>query len=66
MTLTIVGLGPGDIDDLLRRAWCVLEKLDFVQEGYFRENFYDPTTEQFSDTAVYSLLKAAWLGRSHD
>lgn len=39
----------------------VLEKLGFVQEGYFRENFFDPTTGQFSDTAVFSLLKAAWI-----
>ncbi|MBI5668736.1 MAG: GNAT family N-acetyltransferase [Chloroflexi bacterium] len=39
----------------------VLEKLGFVQEGYFRENFYDPVTQQFGDTVVYSLLKAAWL-----
>jgi RimJ/RimL family protein N-acetyltransferase len=41
----------------------VLEKLGFVQEGYFRENFFDPTEQQFSDTAVFSLLKATWLGR---
>lgn len=41
----------------------VLEKLGFVQEGYFRENFYDPATGQFSDTVVYSLLQAAWAGR---
>ena len=41
----------------------VLEKLGFVKEGYFRENFYDPVAQQFSDTVVYSLLKAAWMGR---
>jgi ribosomal-protein-alanine N-acetyltransferase len=34
----------------------VLEKLGFVQEGYFRENFYDPIEAQFTDTAVFSLL----------
>jgi len=38
----------------------VLDKLGFVQEGYFRENFYDPTTATFGDTVVYSLLKSAW------
>jgi [ribosomal protein S5]-alanine N-acetyltransferase len=37
----------------------VLEKLGFVQEGYFRENFYFDGT--FTDTAVFSLLKADWL-----
>jgi len=40
----------------------VLEKLGFVQEGYFHENFYDPVEAQFTDTAVFSLLSAAWPG----
>jgi [ribosomal protein S5]-alanine N-acetyltransferase len=35
----------------------VLEKLGFVQEGYFRENFYDPVEQGFTDTAVFSLLR---------
>ena len=39
----------------------VLEKLGFVQEGYFRENFF--VNGAFTDTAVFSLLKADWLGR---
>lgn len=30
MTLTIVGLGPGHIDDLTRRAWKVLEQVPVV------------------------------------
>jgi ribosomal-protein-alanine N-acetyltransferase len=38
----------------------VLEKLGFVQEGYFRENFYDPGMAKFTDTAVFSLLHSAW------
>jgi [ribosomal protein S5]-alanine N-acetyltransferase len=42
----------------------VLEKLGFVQEGYFRENFYNPVIESFADTAVFSLLKSVWLSRS--
>lgn len=42
----------------------VLEKLGFVQEGYFRENFYSPVTEGFEDTAVFSLLKSTWMSRS--
>jgi len=39
----------------------LLEKLGFVQEGYFRENYYDPIAAQFTDTAVFSLLKATWM-----
>lgn len=42
----------------------VLEKLGFVQEGYFHENFYDPVDAQFTDTAVFSLLSAAWERRA--
>ncbi|GAB4187140.1 MAG: GNAT family N-acetyltransferase [Roseiflexaceae bacterium] len=42
----------------------VLEKLGFVQEGYFRQNFYDPNESGFSDTAVFSLLHADWRMRS--
>lgn len=38
----------------------VLEKLGFVQEGYFRENFFDPVESGYTDTAVFSLLAAAW------
>lgn len=41
----------------------LLEKLGFVQEGYFRENYYDPVKGCFTDTAVFSLLKASWLNR---
>jgi len=42
----------------------VLEKLGFVQEGYFRENYYDPVEARFTDTAVYSLLKVIWMSRA--
>jgi len=42
----------------------VLEKLGFVQEGYLRENFYDPVEAQFTDTAVFGLLSAAWMRRA--
>ncbi len=38
----------------------VLEKLGFVQEAYFQENYYEPAEERFTDTAVFSLLKSAW------
>ncbi len=38
----------------------VLEKLGFVQEAYFRENYYDANLDTFEDTAVFSLLKSVW------
>ncbi len=41
----------------------VLEKLGFVQEGYFRENYYEAVDGQFTDTAVFSLLQATWMHR---
>jgi [ribosomal protein S5]-alanine N-acetyltransferase len=41
----------------------VLEKLGFVQEGHFRENYYDPVEQRFTDTTVFSLLKRDWLAR---
>ena len=41
----------------------VLEKLGFVQEGYFRENYYEPAEDRFSDTGVFSLLRATWRER---
>jgi [ribosomal protein S5]-alanine N-acetyltransferase len=41
----------------------VLEKLGFVQEGYFHANFYDPVEARFTDTVVFSLLSAAWMRR---
>jgi RimJ/RimL family protein N-acetyltransferase len=39
----------------------VLEKLGFVQEGYFRENFF--VNDLFTDTAIFSLLKSDWIER---
>jgi ribosomal-protein-alanine N-acetyltransferase len=38
----------------------VLEKLGFVQEGYFRENYNDLVEGRFTDTAVFSLLSTTW------
>jgi ribosomal-protein-alanine N-acetyltransferase len=38
----------------------VLEKLGFVQEGHFRQNFYDEFAQQFTDTTIFSLLKSDW------
>ena len=42
----------------------VLEKLGFVLEGYFHEDYYNPVNECFSDTTVYSLLKSTWIKRT--
>lgn len=42
----------------------VLEKLGFVQEGYFHENYYESAEGQFTDTAVFSLLQATWMRRT--
>ena len=41
-----------------RASRRVLEKLGFVQEGYFREAFLDPLEKCFTDTAVFSLLRS--------
>jgi [ribosomal protein S5]-alanine N-acetyltransferase len=38
----------------------VLEKLGFVQEGYFRENYWVYDEDRFSDTAAFSLLASDW------
>ena len=38
----------------------VLEKLGFAQEGYFRENYYLPDEDRFTDTATFSLLAGDW------
>ncbi len=37
----------------------VLEKQGFLQEGFYRENYY--FNGKFLDTAVFSLLKSNWL-----
>ncbi|MEO7909583.1 MAG: GNAT family protein [Roseiflexaceae bacterium] len=42
----------------------VLEKLGFIREGYFRENYLDLVEGRFTDTAVYSLLKESWSRRA--
>lgn len=42
----------------------VLEKLGFTQEAYFREDFYNPREDRFSDTAIFSLLEQTWAART--
>lgn len=39
---------------------ALLLKVGFVQEGYFRENFYEESKDRFTDTAVFSLLRSDW------
>ena len=38
----------------------LLGKLGFVQEGYFREDYYDEVGGKFVDTTVFSLVKGTW------
>jgi RimJ/RimL family protein N-acetyltransferase len=46
------------IDPANQGSRRVLEKLGFVQEGYFRESYFFDGA--FTDMAVFSLLKAGW------
>ena len=70
MTLTIVGLGPGDIDDLTRKAWRVLSEAETVylrtaqhpcvpnlpQDSVTYHSF-DPVYESVDDfDAVYATI----------
>lgn len=59
---TIMGLHSveAQIDPENNGSRRVLEKLGFVQEGYFRESFYEPLQRRFTDTAVFSLLESWW------
>ncbi|MGB1287952.1 MAG: GNAT family N-acetyltransferase, partial [Aggregatilineales bacterium] len=49
-----------NIEPVNKSSQRVLEKLGFVQEAYFREDFYDPVKEQFTDSAIFSLLAKNW------
>lgn len=49
------------IDPANHASRRVLEKLGFVQEGYFRENYC--VDGRFTDTAVFSLLHDTWQRR---
>jgi RimJ/RimL family protein N-acetyltransferase len=42
----------------------LLEKLGFVQEAHFREDWFDEAAGRFTDTAIFSLLKSNWRKRS--
>lgn len=44
----------GNVNPLNEASIRVLERLGFVREGYFRENYY--FRGQFTDSAIYSLL----------
>ncbi len=53
-----------DIDPANTQSRRLLEKLGFVQEALFRESFYIPHEERFSDSAVFSVLESAWVDRA--
>lgn len=42
----------------------LLEKMGFVQEGYLHESYYDSAKEQFTDSAIFSLLKSTWMKKT--
>ena len=42
----------------------LLEKYSFVQEAYYREDFFHPVEQKFTDTAILSLLKSTWQNRA--
>ncbi len=50
-----------DPDNLASRR--LLEKLGFVQEAYFREDYFHPVEQRFTDTAIFSLLESTWQTR---
>jgi [ribosomal protein S5]-alanine N-acetyltransferase len=49
-----------NIDPANQGSRRVLEKLGFVQEGYFRENYWLEYEQRFSDSAIFSLLASDW------
>jgi ribosomal-protein-alanine N-acetyltransferase len=53
-----------DIDPANSQSRRLLEKLGFVQEGLFRESFYIPHEDRFSDSAVFSVLESDWAARA--
>jgi ribosomal-protein-alanine N-acetyltransferase len=49
-----------NIDPANQGSRRVLEKLGFVQEGYFRENYWLDDEQRFTDSAIFSLLASDW------
>src|SRR5688572_2356380 len=78
MTLTIVGLGPGGIDDITRRAWQTLESAETVflatahhpsvphlplKTGYRAfDDLYTGDLNQAFETITQTLIDAAKTG----
>jgi len=50
----------GQIDPENDASRHLLEKFGFVQEAYFREDFYHPVKQAFTDTAILCLIKPEW------
>lgn len=53
----------GQIDPANDASRHLLEKFGFVQEAYFREDFYHPVKQAFTDTAILCLIKPDWQKR---
>ena len=52
-----------NIDPRNEGSQRLLEKLGFVKEAHFIEDWFDAKTQTFTDTAIYSLLRRNWVGR---
>ena len=53
-----------NIDPANEASRRLLEKDGFVQEAYFREDFYHPVYQKFTDTVIFSLIKPDWQARN--
>ncbi|MFV9507656.1 MAG: GNAT family N-acetyltransferase [Oscillochloridaceae bacterium umkhey_bin13] len=53
-----------NIDPANAASRRVLEKLGFVQEAYFRENYYEPDKGRFADSEIFGLLRTDWQRRA--
>lgn len=54
--------GQTDAGNTVSQA--ILLKLGFVQEGYFREDYFSDLTGTFTDTTVFTLLAQDWKKRN--
>ncbi|MCA9892449.1 MAG: GNAT family N-acetyltransferase [Anaerolineae bacterium] len=52
-----------NIDPRNEASQYLLEKLGFVKEAHFKEDYFDAKTQTFTDTAIYSMLRQKWLQR---
>lgn len=52
------------IDAQNEASITLVRKLDFVQEGHYREDYFSDLTGRFTDTVVFSLLARDWQERN--